>query len=318
MTKEFSNKEFSNIDGLWLLTLGDLLDCHVTSSEKGLVREIIGFSATLENTNATFLQNERRKLSAWYAAAETLWYLSGTNKTEMIKVYAPQYERFEDKNRPGIAYGAYGHRITEQFAYIHDLLGNRSSTRQAIINIWNDNDLEKAVYDTSNDMPCTLSWQFLLRGNKLHMICTMRSNDIWLGLPYDIFANTTIQKLLANDLDVLPGKYVHNVGSMHLYENNFVAAREALGYNSTKTHDYEPNEFDTIGDAISAVAYEEYLRRGTRCGIQSRTLGPILEDLKTCVASFWDKENKNYLNYITSPALKQGLMYDYNRSTKKC
>ena len=54
-----------------------------------------------------------------------------------------------------------------------------------IINIWRENPR------SSKDIPCTLSLQFFLREASdqlwLHTIATMRSNDAWLGVPYDTF-----------------------------------------------------------------------------------------------------------------------------------
>jgi len=86
------------------------------------------------------------------------------------------------------------------------------------------------LHERSNepDIPCTVSWQFLIRNNALDMVCTMRSNDVWLGMPYDVFVNTTIQAFLAHKLDVQLGRYYHQVGSLHLYDRNAKAAYEAI------------------------------------------------------------------------------------------
>ena len=56
----------------------------------------------------------------------------------------------------------------------------------------------------------------------------MRSNDAWLGLPYDVFCNTQLLKLIADILGVIPGSYTHNVGSMHFYERNFEKINKIL------------------------------------------------------------------------------------------
>ena len=48
------------------------------------------------------------------------------------------------------------------------------------------------------DIPCTVSLQFLIRENKLHLFVNMRSNDVFLGLPHDIFCFTMIQEIIAN------------------------------------------------------------------------------------------------------------------------
>jgi thymidylate synthase len=74
-----------------------------------------------------------------------------------------------------------------------------------------------ATCGSKKDIPCTLSVQFVLRQERLYAITTMRSNDLWLGFPYDVFCFSTLQRLFAYTLGVDVADYVHNVGSMHLY-----------------------------------------------------------------------------------------------------
>jgi hypothetical protein len=67
--------------------------------------------------------------------------------------------------------------------------------------------------------------QFLIRHDLLHCVVTMRSNDLWLGFPYDVFTFTQIQRYLAVMLAVGLGSYTHNVGSLHLYEEHYEKAQ---------------------------------------------------------------------------------------------
>ena len=72
----------------------------------------------------------------------------------------------------------------------------------------------------------------------------MRSSDIWLGWPYDIFNFTMLTGYIMlllrekgiNNLQL--GNIYLNAGSQHLYENNWEKAIDAL--NNTVTIDYEP------------------------------------------------------------------------------
>ena len=52
------------------------------------------------------------------------------------------------------------------------------------------------------------------------MNTVMRSNDAWLGLPYDMFQFCQLQLTLCNSLDLIPGTYRHTALSMHLYLRN--------------------------------------------------------------------------------------------------
>jgi hypothetical protein len=77
---------------------------------------------------------------------------------------------------------------------------------------------------------CATQVQFLLRQGKLDMITTMRSNDVWHGLPYNLFQFGMLQCTLANTLGVKPGRYTHNAGSMHLYKRHWEKARLLTGW----------------------------------------------------------------------------------------
>ena len=81
---------------------------------------------------------------------------------------------------------------------------------------------------TAKDIACATSMQFLLRENKLHAVIYMRSNDAFLGFPYDVFLFTMLQELLASELTVPIGNYYHCVASFHLYEKNITAAESLL------------------------------------------------------------------------------------------
>jgi len=222
------------IDRLWMNTIEQLLEAPDANSRVGKTKELIGFSTQLYSPANNFLLNRRRKLSPIYGCAEFLWYMKHTKKIEMIKAYAPQYEKFAED---GEAHGAYGWRLyenlsivknTSQLVLLINHLRHTPDSRQAILTLWNADDLHYAVMKNHKDLPCTLSLQFFIRNGYLHLITTMRSNDAWLGLPYDIFTFTCIQKLVSRALGLPCGVYTHQVGSMHLYEKNWVAAEEAL------------------------------------------------------------------------------------------
>ena len=49
----------------------------------------------------------------------------------------------------------------------------------------------------------------------------MRSNDIWLGLPYDMAFFTVILQIVAKATGLTVGRYYHTVGDLHLYERHW-------------------------------------------------------------------------------------------------
>jgi thymidylate synthase len=59
----------------------------------------------------------------------------------------------------------------------------------------------------------------------LEMNVVMRSNDVWLGTPYDWFQFTQLQYTVANALRIPAGPYHHTAWSLHIYEEHIEAAQ---------------------------------------------------------------------------------------------
>ncbi len=286
---------YQTIDELWTKIVQELLEHgDETESRVGKTRELLGYGATLSHVQQTFLLNKRRRLSPAYACAEFLWYLTATRSIEMIKAYAPQYGKFAED---GVAHGAYGYRIDNnarenQLGLLIDHLRENPDSRQAVITFWNASDLWHSVRAKRKDLPCTLSLQFLVRDDKLHLVTTMRSNDAWLGLPYDVFAFTCFQWLVASVLGVEPGTYTHQAGSVHLYEKNWKAAEEALEGNypdlSYRRLEHDWN-WDTPENWQNDVLHATYCEREIREGGHN-VLFPtnvMLRDCVLCCATKW-------------------------------
>tara|TARA_R110000787_G_scaffold42303_12_gene104027 strand:+ start:11616 stop:12365 length:750 start_codon:yes stop_codon:yes gene_type:complete len=191
----------------------------------------------LENVEQAWINDANRRAKLKYACAEFIWYLSGT-RDGWIKHYAPQYKRFLEPD--GSAHGAYGSRWMEhgQMGFVLGEL--KSDSRRAVMTCWDAHHDIPQVVREGPDVPCTLSLQFLREDDRLNMVVTMRSNDAWLGLPYDMFCFATLQRLFAGALGLRTGWYTHQVGSMHLYERNVARAEECLQHRASGIGYQEP------------------------------------------------------------------------------
>lgn len=269
-----------SIDSMWASCLEHLLRGRgAGDSRDGDVHgEIIAYSDTLDaSKQKTFLCNTRRQLSPAYAAAETLWYLSGESSVKMLARYAPSYKNYADEN--GLAYGAYGPRVMPYLPKLTAEMKRAPMTRQGVISIWRPDDLDAA--GRTPDMPCTLSHQYVLRDGALHMIVTMRSNDVWKGMPYDIFAFTCLQRVVAAHLNARVGLYHHRVGSMHLYSRDANKARESL-HASAIPRELRPHGWsldDTLTTCEFAVQCERMIRSDGIVPDSIHALGDMTHDL---------------------------------------
>jgi thymidylate synthase len=168
-----------------------------------------------------------RVLNPAFAVAEALWVLSGSDDP-WIFTYNRALQRYADDGR---LQGAYGPRIRrwhdeiDQLDHVRRLLSRDPDSRQAVIQIYDPQ------RDTRGhrDVPCTLHYRFFVRRGRLEMHTTMRSNDVWLGLPYDLFTATVLHELMADWLGTELGTYHHSVDSLHLYAQHEQAAVEVAG-----------------------------------------------------------------------------------------
>lgn len=270
-------------------------------SRDGSSVETTGFSMRMLNCSNVVL-NEARKFSPWYAAAELIWYLSGTGSIEALVPYAPQYKRFADKQ--GEAFGAYGIRLMQhgQLKMVIDLLKKTPNTRQAILSIFSDGDLAMACAGTCPDIPCTLSLQFLIVEDQLDCITTMRSNDLWLGFPYDVFCFSSLQCLIASVLNLEVGTYVHNVGCMHYYKREtarLLRCESSTQELSVGSWTYE-NRFDIpqrfFDSCKELTLFEKMVREGEHLPgwidkQVKNAFGPksLMRDLVICCGLKWGK-----------------------------
>jgi hypothetical protein len=260
----------------------------------------------------TFLTNPVRDLCPAYAAGETLWYLSGSSKVDMMLAYAKTYGKYADTD--GIVHGAYGPRMLGPLYKCIQILKADPWSRQAIVPIWNKFDTEKANLlgqkPEHKIVPCTLSFQFLIRDDAVHMITTMRSNDVWLGFPYDVFAFTCIQRVVADALGLEYGIYTHQVGSMHMYERDKMKCDEAYRKYHTTSHTLcwpsNWNPADIWNCVFSATALEALGRKGVENGLcytrekYEEDCGVMLADLAFAT---WQKNRPGVLPQPRSKVL---------------
>jgi thymidylate synthase len=192
-----------------------------------------------------------RKLSYSFMFGEAAWMLSGRNDVASVSKYVDGVKRFSDD---GVTFfGAYGPKIITQTSYIVDTLIKDNDSRQAVINIWRENPR------SSKDIPCTLSLQFLLREASdelwLHTIASMRSNDAWLGTPYDTFNFSAISFYIIcwlnfHGLKCKLGKLNIQAGSRHLYKNDFSKLDNIFKSNPKKFIDILWEMADVTGNEL--------------------------------------------------------------------
>ena len=220
----------ASLDDLLKVVFEEFLnkDYPLIEATKGNSYEIFGVLLELTNPRARLSRSEL-KGTPYSCIGELAWYLSGSNKLSDISYYLPRYKESSDDGN--FVHGGYGPRLLDmcgehnQIENIVKLLKNRPSSRRAVIQLFKASDLTQDY----KDIPCTTNIQFILRADRLDMMVNMRSNDVYFGLPHDVFCFTMIQELMACRLGAEVGVYKHAVGSLHLYADRINDAKCYVG-----------------------------------------------------------------------------------------
>jgi thymidylate synthase len=213
----------SSADELFLRGVERLLINGDLVAPRGMMtRELMGVQLRMNDSTMNIVTVPERKLNYSFMCAEFLWMITGQNRIDLIEPYNSKIASFAAAAGDYTFQGAYGVKLLDQLPWAIECLREDATARQAVVNIWR----ERAK--KTPDVPCTLSFQFMLRNDALDLIVTMRSNDVWLGTPYDVFNFTMLQQMVATELGVKRGRYIHTAGSFHLYERNQTDAARTL------------------------------------------------------------------------------------------
>lgn len=213
----------------WLYALNDILTNGDPVAPRGkMTREIPQRTITVDMRRPV-LRVPDRSLSFRFMLAEAYWILSGDDRVETIAPYNRRITDFSDDGER--FFGAYGPKIVAQLPYIVEKLQTDEDSRQAGLTIWRE------CPPQTKDVPCTVAIFFNIRQRKLNCHVFMRSSDVWLGVPYDVFNFSMLSHLVCGLLNerrltadaIAPGQLFLTAASSHLYESNWDDAKLCLG-----------------------------------------------------------------------------------------
>jgi thymidylate synthase len=266
---------------------------HVKAS-RGSMTEFTGVLLQLTNPRARLSRTET-KGRLFSCLGELFWYLAKTDDLTFIRYYLSHYAEESDDGQT--VYGAYGPRLfsmreNDQIANVVKLLKERPTSRRAVIQLFDAAD----IANVHKGIPCTCTLQFMIRDDRLILFTNMRSNDAFIGLPYDVFAFTMLQEIIARSLGKDVGPYKHAVGSLHLYEKNRKAAQQYLeeGWQETVKVSMPPMP---LGDPWAALRTllkaESDIRQGRAPDLFALKLDDYWTDLARLLQIFRHRKDKN-------------------------
>ena len=191
-----------------------------TKNIRGNTRELCNYTFTVEDISDPIISLKTGKCDYNYLAGEILWYWNSRNDVEFISKFGSMWSKLTDDGIHNNS--AYGYILKEKHGFdqiekIIELLKYDKYSRRAVLNI---NVPNENVIETKDEM-CTICLIYQIRDNKLHCTCVMRSNDIRYGTRNDLGYFLTLQKYIADRLNVEYGTYTHFAASIHVYDRDY-------------------------------------------------------------------------------------------------
>lgn len=136
--------------------------------------------------------------------------LEGLSEEERIKI--------EDTRHIGVDGGV------DQIADILHQIRTNPESRRIILSGWNPCVLENICLPA-----CHMMAQFYVSKKKyLHCKLYMRSNDVFLGAPFNVCQYSLLTCMLSAMTGYLPGKLVYSLGDAHIYTNHLEQMKEQI------------------------------------------------------------------------------------------
>ncbi len=127
---------------------------------------------------------------------------------------------------------AYGY-VVKKYKLIDKLIEKlecNQTDRRMIMSLWDESLLKTAVLPS-----CVWNSMWDVTDGKLNVVVTCRSNDVPLGMPFNITQYAVLLHLLAQISGLKPGKLYYNAKDVHIYVNQIDGIKEQI--NRFKTMD---------------------------------------------------------------------------------
>jgi len=170
-----------------------------------------------------------------------IWDSWCTPDGELKYVYPYQWRNF---NGQGV----------DQITNVINSIKNDPYSRRHIVSAWNPAQTNEMALP-----PCHALFQFFVRDGYLSCKLYQRSADIFLGVPFNIASYSLLTKMIAQQCDLKPGKFIWVGGDTHAYFNHFGQIHEQLSREPKDPpqvwidrrpptiFDYKFEDFDLVG-----------------------------------------------------------------------
>ena len=121
---------------------------------------------------------------------------------------------------------AYGYQLAKykQVDNLIKTIKEDPTSRRMITTLWNIEDLPEMALQ-----PCAFQTLWNINKGKLNCMLTIRSNDWFLGNPFNVAQYAALVHMIAQVTNYKPGKLTVCINDAHIYENHIPQMQEQLG-----------------------------------------------------------------------------------------
>lgn len=317
----FISEDSFNILYYKLLQIAYDKDIQHSDSRVGNVKDLGKVVYQIKNDTFRLCFLKERNINPFFALSEFSWIIEGNNLVEPLQYFIKDYNKFSDDSET--LNGAYGFRLLKYFEInqlekaISELKKNKAS-RRVVLTMYSPDDLNK----TSNDIPCNTSIYLKIKDNKLDITILNRSNDLFLGVPYNVFIFYLLQLYIVKELNCDIGTQTHFTDSLHLYTKDLEKVERILNNNSLEEIKYiEENiqKFDIasyISENHKRILEKDYYNLNLDI---FKKIFKVIEDVKNNHNIDFSAIPKNLMGYTIYNWLKQkkNINIDYFENINK-
>jgi len=138
-----------------------------------------------------------------------------------------------------------------QIKNIISLLREKPYSRRAVLAGWNVSDIDKMALP-----PCHMTYTFTIINNKLFCKLDIRSNDMFLGHPFNVCSASILTIMIARALNIHPGGIGISITNCHIYQNHIDKVKIQISRTPLEYPDFVLDYDISSWDDVSALCHE--------------------------------------------------------------
>ena len=198
-------------------------------------------------------------------AHEMLWFLQGSTNVSYLNENGVKIwnDWADEEGNLGPVYGkqwrfweAPDGRLIDQVTQVIESIKNNPDSRRHLVQAWNVGEIDQMALP-----PCHMFFQFYVAEGRLSCSLYVRSNDLFLGAPFNIGQYALLTHMMAQQTDLEVGDLIYTIGDAHIYANHVdqveeQLSREPYSLPQLVIHRRPPSIFDYKFEDFELVDYK--------------------------------------------------------------